>query len=739
MTEQFFFKNLNPEQKKAVDCIDGPLLVMAGAGSGKTRVLTYRIANLIAKGISPWSILAITFTNKAANEMKTRAEKLIGEPAKNVVLSTFHSFCARLLRREIKITNQFTGNFAIYDASDSRSTVKQCVKELDLGEKIFDGVHSKISELKNNLITPEKFREKLSYRGGGTYEAHLAMIYELYQKKLQINNALDFDDLIFKTVQLFRDYPDILDKYQERFKYILIDEYQDTNVAQYALTKLLAAKYKNLCVVGDADQSIYGWRGADMRNILNFKYDYPNAKVIILEQNYRSTKTILKAANAVIQNNLDRIPKNLRTKNEIGEKIKFITCETDRSEAATVAQEIKRLITYENFSYNEIALLYRTNAQSRLFEEKFMNSEIPYVIIGGLKFYDRKEIKDILAYLHVIANPHDDLHLLRIINTPRRGLGSSNMNRLTEFATAQGLSIMELISDKKLLAQMDFSPRFRAGLQSFAAMMISFTESAKNLAVDKLINIVLNESGYMQMLQDNIKDGKEENISREENLGTFVDSAKEFLEMNPTGTLQDFLNHVALITDIDTLDEDEPRVRLMTVHAAKGLEFPVVFIVGMEDGIFPHVMSFDSDEDLEEERRACYVAITRAKKKLYITAAEARMSFGKMAYKDISRFVEEIPDACVESFGIRAKPPQRKFASRSVYKPPTAYRPAQIKPPENKSAQPITLHVGDVINHKKWGLGTVVEFDKGIATIAFANPEVGTKKLVVKVAPISII
>ena len=313
MTEQFFFDNLNPEQRKAVDCLDGPLLVMAGAGSGKTRVLTYRIANLIAQGISPWSILAITFTNKAANEMKTRAEKLIGERAKNVVLSTFHSFCARLLRREIKITNKFTSSFAIYDASDSKSTVKQCVKELNLGEKIFDGVHSKISDLKNNLITPEKFREKLSSTGG-TYEAHVAMIYELYQKKLQINNALDFDDLIFKTVQLFRDYPDILDKYQERFQYILIDEYQDTNVAQYVLTNLLAAKYKNLCVVGDADQSIYGWRGADMRNILNFKHDYPNAQVITLEQNYRSTKTILNAANAVIQNNFDRIPKNLRTK-----------------------------------------------------------------------------------------------------------------------------------------------------------------------------------------------------------------------------------------------------------------------------------------------------------------------------------------------------------------------------------------------------------------------------------------
>ena len=741
MTEQFFFENLNPEQKKAVDYLDGPLLVMAGAGSGKTRVLTCRIANLIAQGISPFNILAITFTNKAANEMKSRAEKLIGEPAKNVILSTFHSFCARLLRREIKITNKFTSSFAIYDAGESRSLVKQCVKELHLGEKIYDGVHSRISALKNNLITPEKFREEILY-SGRTYDAHIAMIYELYQKKLQTNNALDFDDLIFKTVDIFRDYPDILDKYQERFQYILIDEYQDTNVAQYVLTNLLAAKYKNLCVVGDADQSIYGWRGADMSNILNFERDYPKAKVILLEQNYRSTKTILNAANAVIQNNFDRIPKNLRTQNEIGERIKFITCETDRYEAAIIAKEIKRLVDYENFSYSEIALLYRTNAQSRLFEEKFMNEEIPYIIIGGLKFYDRKEIKDILAYLHVIENPHDDLHLLRIINTPRRGIGITNLNRLTELANAQGLSIMETIANKELLMEADFSPKFRASLQSFAAMMMSFTESAKSLRVDELITTVLNESGYMKMLRDNVSEGKEENISREENLGTFLDSAKEFLELNPKGTLQDFLNHVALITDIDTLDESESRVRLMTVHAAKGLEFPVVFIVGMEEGLFPHAMSYDSDESLEEERRACYVAITRAKKKLYITAADARMVFTEnhnteMRPKKISRFVEEIPDECIESIGTKAKPPQRKSAPRPIYRPPTAYRFAQVKSPEKKSEPPINLHVGDIVNHKRWGLGTVMELDRRYVTISFANPEIGTKKLVRAAAPLN--
>ncbi len=735
MTEQIFFENLNPEQRRAVECLEGPLLVMAGAGSGKTRVLTCRIANLIAHGISPYNILAITFTNKAANEMKSRAEKLIGEPAKSVVLSTFHSFCARLLRREIKVTGKFNSNFAIFDAGDSKNLVKKCVAELKLDETIFDGVQGKISGLKNNLISPEEFREKSS-EDGNAYDARVVMIYELYQQKLQANNALDFDDLIFETVKLFRNYPDVLEKYRERFKYILVDEYQDTNVAQYVLTNLLAAKYKNLCVVGDADQSIYGWRGADMNNILNFERDYPEATVIILEQNYRSTQIILDAANAVIKNNIYRKPKNLRTQNEQGEKIKFVTCDNDLLEAAIVAREIKRLVTYENFSYNEIALLYRTNAQSRLFEERFMREEIPYFIVGGLKFYDRKEIKDILAYLHVINNPHDDLHITRIINTPKRGVGSTNLGRLAQFANEQGLSIMEVIMDKDLVAQLKFPPRFRDGLQKFAAMMISFTESAKNLSVDKLIMAVLEESGYLKMISDAVQGGKEENISREENLGAFVDGAKEFLEKNPEGTLQDFLNHVALITDMDTLNEEDSRVKLMTVHAAKGLEFPVVFIVGMEDGIFPHFSSFVDQAELEEERRACYVAITRAKKKLYITAAESRMSFGKKRLQEISRFIEEIPDSCVESLGNKAKPPQKNSLVQNS-KPTITPRPAQIKPVEKKNTPPVEVQAGDMINHSKWGLGTVMTVNGDKVVIHFKNPEYGVKTLKLKKAPIS--
>ena len=745
MDEQFFFntdkifEDLNPEQAEAVRCLEGPLLIMAGAGSGKTRVLTYRIANLIAQGIPPWSILAITFTNKAAEEMKSRAENLIGSPARDIVMRTFHSFCARLLRREIEVTGEFSRNFAIYDATDSKTLIKQCVAELKLGENIFDNVHLKISDLKNNLIDTKKFREQSL--NADFYTRNVVMIYELYQKKLRDNNALDFDDLIFTVVKIFEQYPEILDHYQNRFKYISVDEYQDTNVAQYVLTKLLADKYRNICVVGDADQSIYGWRGADMRNILNFEQDYPEATVVKLEQNYRSTKVILRAANAVIQNNLDRKPKTLWTENESGEKIKFVVCENDKMEAATVAREIRRLIRDENFNYNEIAILYRTNAQSRMFEEYFMQAEIPYFIVGGLKFYDRKEVKDILAYLHVIDNPSDSVHLMRIINTPKRGLGETNINRLASFAEVAGISIFELVSNDKLLRQVPgLSDRFRAGIRKFAAMMLSFMESAKNLPVDELLQVVIDESGYMKMLKDAQNEGKLENISREENLGAFVNSAKDFVEMNPNSTLEDFLNHVALITDFDTVSEEDSRVKLMTVHAAKGLEFPAVFVVGMEDGIFPHSNSFAREESMEEERRACYVALTRAQKKLYITSALKRMSFGKIKDQEISRFVEEIPGSCLEELGVKHTTKKKVSApnyNQSSYRPPTAYRPAQMsKPVQKKSSAPVTFKPGDQITHRIWGLGTVMLADNKYVSVLFANPEIGFKKLLISVAPI---
>ena len=745
MDEQFFFdsedifRNLNPQQVEAVNCLNGPLLVMAGAGSGKTRVLTCRIANLIAQGISPWNILAITFTNKAANEMKSRAENLIGLPARQVMLSTFHSFCARLLRREIEITGKFTKNFAIYDTSDSKTLVKQCVADLRFDEQIFALAHGKISALKNELVDVEMFKEHV-LSSGDVYARNLAMIYELYQKKLQQNNALDFDDLIFSTVKIFREYPEVLDRCQERFQYISVDEYQDTNVAQYVLTKMLAAKYRNICVVGDADQSIYGWRGADMRNIMNFKDDYPDARVILLEQNYRSTKTILRAANAVIQNNFDRIPKNLWTVNENGEKIKFVLCQDDMQEASLVSNEIIRLVEDENFSYNDIAILYRTNAQSRLFEENFMQKEIPYIIVGGLKFYDRKEIKDIVAYLHVIANPQDNVHLQRIINTPRRGLGITNINRLMEFSAETGLSVLDIIANPGTLFQVEgLTQRFRAGVKNFAAMMISFMESANDLPVDKLIEVVLNESGYLKMLNELKATAENEAVSREENLGAFLNSAKDFVELNPEGTLEDFLNHVALITDMDSIDDNDSRVRLMTVHSAKGLEFPAVFVVGMEDGLFPHANALYKSDQLEEERRACYVALTRAEKKLYVTAAMKRMFFGKIRDQKISRFVDEIPSDCMNQYGVTSPAAQKKI-STSSYRAPTAHRPASVKKSaKTHSKANIKWSVGDRVSHKLWGTGTIVDVTSGgtIVTVQFTNPEVGLKKLAAAVAPIT--
>ena len=733
------FDELNPEQAKAVACLEGPLLVVAGAGSGKTRVLTYRIANLIANGVAPWKILAITFTNKAANEMKTRAQNLIGDAAKDVWLSTFHSFCARLLRREIAVTGKFTSNFAIYDASDSKSLLKRCLTELDFDQDKINSFQGRISDAKNNLIDAAHFRE-FAFRSDREFDKYVVPVYELYEKKLHENNALDFDDLIFVAVKLLRAYPDVLEKYQNRYRYILIDEYQDTNEAQYVLTRLLADKYQNICVVGDADQSIYGWRGADMRNILNFERDYPQATVIKLEQNYRSTKNILDASNAVIANNTERKEKNLWTENERGDKVKFISCKTDQTEAVIVASEIQRLVTQENFLYKDVAILYRMNSQSRLFEEKFIRDEIPYVIIGGLRFYDRKEIKDILAYLHVIANPRDDVHLSRIVNVPRRGLGQTNFNRLREFAEQSGLSIMEVVRNRNLLMKVpSLSQSFRQKIQDFAAMIMLFTELAKTHSINELIELVLDDTGYMKMLKETPEDTVADTASRIENLGEFVSAAKDFVKNNPNAALEDFLNHVALITDLDTKDTDESRVRMMTIHAAKGLEFPVVFVVGLEEDILPHASAKYYLPDLEEERRACYVAFTRAKKKLILTAAEERMIFGKTnKERKVSCFVDEIPDKFITRSDRIYSQVQRPVQKN--YSPPTAYRSAQVKvsAPTKKFSAPIAnWNVGEQVNHAKWGLGTVMAVDAKTITISFANPEIGLKILGLKVAPIN--
>ncbi len=752
-SQKNFINDLNPQQAEAVNYLEGPLLVMAGAGSGKTRVLTYRIANLLAHGVPSWQILAITFTNKAAAEMKHRAEKLIGQPAAKVWISTFHSFCARILRREIDITGIYNTNYIIYDAGDSKALLRECLKELNLDEDRFANAAAKISNAKNSLLNAKQYAEKILTANGSVsnFELNFLKIYELYEKKLLENNALDFDDLIMLTVKIFRDNPDVLERYQDRFKYILIDEYQDTNIAQYELTKLLAAKNKNICVVGDADQSIYGWRGADMRNILNFKNDYPDAKEILLEQNYRSTKQILGAANGVIRNNVDRVEKNLWTENSVGEKVQFVQCISDRSEAAFVAREIRRLVTSENFQCREIAILYRTNAQSRALEEKFMQSEIPYIIIGGLKFYERKEIKDVLAYLRLIVNPHDNMSLQRIINVPRRGFGPINIARLSEFAAQNNLSIFDVISKEENLRHVpQLSPRIRQRLRDFAAMIISFNESQINFALPDFINSVLDETGYMAMLNEGDDAQKAENISRVENLGAFVNSATEFANTTDDATLEEFLNHVALLTDLDEVKEEDSRVSLMTVHSAKGLEFPIVFIVGMEEGLLPHANSMADVEKVEEERRICYVAMTRAKQKLYITAAEERKNFGRSYDAKVSQFVGEIPREFITGFSEKTATSEithhittasskrtSEFKSSSVptaTSTPTA--PARVYQPKIPERSKVEWQTGDQLKHKKWGLGTVISIDNGYLKINFANPEIGEKVLKAVAAPV---
>ena len=766
-TVQKIFYGLNSKQVEAVECLQGPLLIMAGAGSGKTRVLTCRIANLLAHGVEPWQILAITFTNKAANEMKSRAERMIGELAKSVWLSTFHSFCARILRMEIDSLDGYSKNFVIYSTSDTRNVVRDCIRELGLDDKKFVDMQilSRISMAKNRLMDSKKYKEAVMFSDSKSdYEWQVANIYGLYEKRLLALNAMDFDDLLMLTVQLFSTNEEIRYKYQEKFKYILVDEYQDTNEAQYQIMKLLADKYENVCVVGDADQSIYGWRGADMRNILNFENDYPNATVIKLEQNYRSTKLILDAANAVIQNNKFRKPKELWTENDAGDKITVFETMTGFYEASRIVNEIVRLKREEDFSYNDIALLYRINAQSRVLEESFMKAGIPYVIIGGLKFYDRMEIKNALAYLRLIYNLQDNMSLKRIINVPRRGIGLTTVAKLQDFAEQHDVSIFEVISNAWLLNQVDVFPKIRQSLRMFANLIIDCRNMQKEISVDKLIEYILKNSGYILELKT---DPRPEDEARIENLEEFVNVAEEFVSQNPEeASLAGFLNHISLISDLDVVSEDENRVSLMTVHSAKGLEFPVVFITGMEEGLFPHSKSLIKEEQLEEERRACYVAITRAQKKLYITFADSRASFGgdtKATYS--SRFLEEIPREYLDIYQqvMRAGSPRPEFIHMTPKKssPKIEILP-KTKPKKTKTRTKATVvslqakkdekqklasanlqgdwKPGDKVRHKKWGDGIVLEVSGlGISKqmkVKFLDNDLGIKDLLLMYAPI---
>ena len=734
-------KLLNKEQYEAVITIEGPLLILAGAGSGKTRVLTYRIANLIKNlNVYPSQILAITFTNKAAGEMKERVRNIVGNEADNMWISTFHSSCVKILRREAEKLG-YNRNFAIYDSYDQKTLVKECIKELNINDKDFDEryVLNKIGEAKDNLISPEEFKKK----NENNFKLNkVADLYLLYQKKLKNSNALDFDDLIYKAVELFKKNPEILEFYQRKFKYIMVDEYQDTNKSQYELIRLLAEANKNICVVGDDDQCIYAWRGADIRNILDFEKDYPNAKVIKLEENYRSKANILNAANEVIKNNCNRKNKVLRTSNGSGEKIKIYRAYSDVDESQFIASEIKKIIKEEDKSYKDFAILYRTNAQSRVFEEAFMRNNIPYKIIGGLKFYDRKEIKDIMAYLKLINNPLDDISLKRIINVPKRGIGDSTMDKIQEFALSMEGCVYSGLLD---VDSIGLSTRATSSINKFVSLINSFIRKKDEVNVSKLIDEILQSTGYMAELQ---KTNNIEDLTRIENLKELVSAAVDFESYSEDKSLSAFLEQVTLVSDIDNFDEEADTVALMTVHSAKGLEFPVVFMVGMENGVFPGTQSLDNDEEMEESRRLCYVGITRAKEKLYMTSAERRIIFGRTVAYAQSCFIDEISPELKEF----VREGRKNLNRDNFYRKDSVYLDKQYSHSnaiavgngsEKKHCHnnKLTLEQatpGKKVKHSKFGIGTIVSAiqngDDIKLTVAF--DKMGVKILMLSVAPL---
>ena len=636
--------NLNPQQKAAVENINGAMLILAGAGSGKTKVLTCRIAHLLELGVPPYKILAITFTNKAAKEMRSRVDAMVGPAAKDVWLFTFHAFCARFLRREIEVLGTHKSNFAIYDAADQKNLIKSILKEMNLDEKRFPpaSLQNAISNAKNQMQTAAAF----SQLAGDFFEQKAAEVYEIYEKRLLANNAMDFDDLLMLTVKILAECPEVREKYRQRFSYIMIDEYQDTNRTQYLLTRYLAGDEGNLCVVGDADQSIYGWRGADIRNILDFETDYPKATLLKLEQNYRSTSVILDAANAVIENNTGRKPKKLWTQNPVGPAITYYNAVDERDEARFVVEQAQMLIRAGKFSYGDMAVLYRTNTQSRVFEEMLIKSGISYSMVGGIKFYDRKEIRDVMAYLKVLYNPYDAISLLRIINVPKRGIGQATVNKLQDYANGQNISLFEVITNAAAVPGL--SPRFIAKLEEMGSVLFELMGEVDSVPVEQLIEDVMNKTGYMEELQ---AEQTPQSESRAENLRELISVAQDFLkDESEEKTLAHFLEHVALVSDIDDAKLDNDKFTLMTLHSAKGLEFPVVFLVGMEEGLFPHARSLMDDEQMEEERRLCYVGITRAKQILYLTGAKERTIYGRTNYSTPSRFLEEIPQKLVHEY-----------------------------------------------------------------------------------------
>lgn len=763
---QELLEGMNDKQAEAVVTTEGPLLVMAGAGSGKTRVLTHRVAYLIEeKGVLPWNILAITFTNKAAKEMQERVGKLLGESAQDVWVSTFHALCVRILRRDIEKIG-FNRAFTIADTSEQRTLMKRICGELNIDTKKFDprSILSEISNAKNALLTPAQYSDKAN----SMFENMVARAYKLYQQELEANQALDFDDLIMKTIELFEQDQETLEFYQNKFHYIHVDEYQDTNDAQYRLVNLLAQRYQNLCVVGDADQSIYGWRGANMNNILNFEHDYPQAKTVMLEQNYRSTQNILDAANEVIVNNVNRRKKKLWTENGQGEKISYYRSQSEHDEAQFIVAKIKEEQKKHGYHYNDFAILYRTNAQSRVIEETFLKSSVPYTMVGGHKFYDRKEIRDVLAYLTLIVNPQDSMSFTRVVNTPKRGIGMTSVEHLREFANDNGWSLLQAAENVDIANQI--TTRTRNKIAEFGELMRNLTKQAEYLNLTDLTNQILKLSGYNKMLD---QDKNLEAQARRENLDEFKSVTQEYDEKHKDETddnlqkITNFLADLALVSDQDDVDEQAPAVTLMTLHAAKGLEFPVVFLVGMEEGIFPLSRAVLEDDELEEERRLAYVGITRAKKKLYLTNAFSRLLYGRIQRNQPSRFVEEINPDLLQfensnegddltegklPFGkcnaatagtYRSQQAQRSQWNQRSARTTHSYRDAgkRVKPVTNTGtgADKVGWKTGDKVQHKKWGQGTVVKVSGtgNDMELDIAFPQQGVKRLLASFAPIT--
>ncbi|MBS6186784.1 MAG: DNA helicase PcrA [Veillonella sp.] len=719
---------LNKEQQQAVQHTEGPLLILAGAGSGKTKVLTVRIAHLLAQGVNPYEILAITFTNKAAKEMKSRVEGLVGDVANRIWLSTFHSFCAKFLRFEIDSFLGYNSNFTIYDTSDSQAVIKAALKALNLDDKYYPvgAMIAAISDAKNKLLFASDFRKQAR----DFYQQKVADVYEYYERELRKNNALDFDDLLLVAVKLLQSNATVLDKYSHRFRYVMIDEYQDTNHAQYLLAKLLASHWKNIAVVGDADQSIYAWRGADIQNILDFEKDYPNCTSIKLEQNYRSTKIILDAANAVIDNNEGRPEKNLWTDKIEGAKIQHFTAQSEHEEAAFIGDTIAKKHDIHDVPYGDMAILYRTNAQSRVLEEALIKRALPYTMVGGTKFYDRKEIKDVLAYLRVLYNPFDDLSLLRIINVPKRSIGATTVAKLQDYAREKGTSLFMTLTQLHLIDSI--KGKTKEKLEEFGILIFTLVSEMEDKTVLDILESILDRTGYLAQLEEST-DSQDQ--ARAENIGELLSVAKDFQDTNPSGTVEDFLEQVALVNDVDSFEQEEAKVTLMTLHAAKGLEFPIVFLCGLEEGLFPHSRTLMNPEEIEEERRLAYVGITRAEKELYISNATTRTVFGRTSSYLPSRFIDEIPEELVD--GLRAKRKVPDDIKRHV--------PQHMSVTSRPVTKPIVRNeviadwkVGDTAIHSKWGNGKVINVTGEGAgmklTIEF--PTQGVRVVMAKFAPV---